>query len=105
MSAGGKNCRSTIPRTINFRAKWVGGGPTRLALIGIIRRGTRLVLVQSKRLRGEFAVSSGRREHFVDQLITFSVEWIDERDTLQRETILQIFGKQVPHARTPCRSP
>jgi hypothetical protein len=56
-------------------------------------------------LRGEFAATSGWREDFIDQLIVFSVEWIDERDALQRETILQIFGKQVPHARTPCRRP
>jgi hypothetical protein len=51
------------------------------------------------------AINLELRQQLVDQLIIFLVEWIDERDALQHETILQIFGKQVPHARTPCRSP
>ena len=49
--------------------------------------------------------TSGWQENLIDQLIVFSFEWIDEHDALQRETILIIFGKQVPHPRTPCRSP
>jgi len=60
---------------------------------------------QAERLGGEFTATSGWREDLIDQLIVFSFEWIDERDALQRETILQIFGKQMPDAYTPCRSP
>lgn len=60
---------------------------------------------QVERLRGEFAATSRWRQDLIDQLSVFSFEWIDELDALQRETILQIFGKHVPDAHTPCRSP
>ena len=49
--------------------------------------------------------TSGWREDLIKQWIVFWFEWIDERDALQRETILKIFGKQVPDAHAPCRSP
>lgn len=52
-----------------------------------------------------FAITSGWQQHLIDRLIICSVEWIDERDALQREAILQIFGKQVRHARTSGRGP
>jgi probable addiction module antidote protein len=46
-----------------------------------------------ERLRAEFTATSGRREDLIDQLIVFSFERVNESDTLQCETILQIFGK------------
>jgi len=54
---------------------------------------------------GATHISLTSGEDLIDQLIIFSVEWIDERDALQRETILQIFGEQVLHASTSRRSP
>ena len=59
---------------------------------------------QVERLRRQVGATSGRREDLWDQLVVFSFEWL-MNVTLQRETILQIFSEQVPHARTMCRSP
>jgi hypothetical protein len=89
-------CLNQIPHRLFKRGD--GGGASFKTLLGASP-------AISERLGGEFAATSGWREDFIDQLIVFSVEWIDERDALQRETILQIFRKQVPHARTLCRSP
>jgi len=56
------------------------------SLVGIVGN-------QVERLRGEFTATSGRWEDLIDQLIVFSFERVNESDTLQCETILQIFGK------------
>jgi hypothetical protein len=60
---------------------------------------------QAERLTADLLPLQDGGRTSIDYLIVFSFEWVDERDPLQREIILQIFSKQVPHARTMCRSP
>jgi hypothetical protein len=53
---------------------------------------------QAERLTADLLPLQDGGRTSIDQLIVFSFEWANERDPPQRETILQIFSKQVPHA-------
>jgi hypothetical protein len=97
------------------RKAWPGGTWLRKAIIHsyfrLMKVGLKASIAtipdvpQAKTFESEFSSLQERRKHLIDQLIIFSVERIDERDALQRETILQIFGEQVLHASTSRRSP
>ena len=107
-SATYTSCRPTSAMSVDFPARRPRHCSTTGHLIGIAYcRGNwlRFVKPHVEHLTGEFACRLGWREDLVDQLVVFSFEWIDEGDALQRETVLEIFGKQVPHASTLCRGP
>jgi hypothetical protein len=62
--------------------------------------------MRARRPEARFAGSpSGLRKKGIDELIVFASEWIDERDILQREPVLKIFGQHMPDAGTLGRGP
>jgi hypothetical protein len=48
---------------------------------------------------------SGAGQKLIDYWLVFRLERIDKRDVLQRESILKIFGQDMPDAGTLCRGP